>query len=307
MIRRATALLAEIQAGMEPLQALAKVRVAKTLADDIRKTGGDVEKSLALVRAYLEDRYEFCRRQEFPLDKDDMLGDISGRMVHYDNEEEQKQSTVVVKDGRLYRAGGELVDTGKSSTFFSGNGVEIFVASESGEIHMASHKVGKYHHSSLLAGAQVSLGGEMKVTAGRIDWISNKSGHYTPSKDHLVQFLHWLGKDGMDLNDVEVKAGFGVPGGRKAAEIVEGLTEHGMQDQKQGFEALKLRAMMEGYEEQFGLGDESVEKFLDSKGWFWSLGSMHSRNRGEFLRPKDVIKVLKAQFGVPYAVSGMAG
>ena len=68
-----------------------------------------------------------------------------------------------------------------------------------GNIHIASHIVGNYHHSSLLGGSKVACAGEIEVVAGVVRWLSNKSGHYFPNPDHLIQVLHQLQKKGIPL------------------------------------------------------------------------------------------------------------
>src|SRR5262249_40216433 len=62
-------------------------------------------------------------------------------------------------------------------------------------LHVASHITGQYHHSSLLAGANVACAGEIEIGAdGKILWLSNKSGHYKPNVDHVFQVLNQLQK-----------------------------------------------------------------------------------------------------------------
>jgi hypothetical protein len=54
--------------------------------------------------------------------------------------------------------------------------------------------VGHRHHSSLLAGIPVACAGELEAQNGTLKWLSNKSGHYAPNVDHLLQILHMLQK-----------------------------------------------------------------------------------------------------------------
>ena len=61
--------------------------------------------------------------------------------------------------------------------------------------------------------------GEMKVISGTLTWISNKSGHYIPEAQQLLQTLHSLGKKGVDLANVGLNllaAGNGKKGVRYA-------------------------------------------------------------------------------------------
>ena len=137
---------------------------------------------IADVRAKHADHVEFARRQHFPFDETGAwTSQLADRKVRYHRTAAEQESTLVtVRGGRLLRSDGSPVDTRDSSTFASGTGVEIFVTDASGEPHMASHEIGSTHHSSLLAGEAVGVAGEMQVTDGKIDWVSNKSGHYLP-------------------------------------------------------------------------------------------------------------------------------
>ena len=143
---------------------------------------------------------------------------LATRMVKYDETAEAQEKTLVnISGGHLKRSATHAtpnadVDTGGSVTQHSGKGWEIFVVGANSDVHMASHKIGAYHHSSLLGGAPVSMAGEMKVRAGRIVTMSNKSGHYTPGPEHFQHFLRTIENAGIAL-DFNVM-GWGVPAGR---------------------------------------------------------------------------------------------
>jgi hypothetical protein len=223
--------------------------------------------------------YERCiawlERQEFPIKQDGTLDlpktsedkyDISGRTVKYLDGDEREATTVTFTGGMLKRdakwqppksgdgnaaapGGAVAVDTADSVTHFSGPGWEIFVVGANGEIHMTSHKVSVIHHSSLLAGADVTLGGEMKVANGRIVEMTNKSGHYMPTADMFVQFLHWLDKDKINL-DFKV-SGFGVLPGRTAKQLLDGVDATGTVRPERTYEALKTNAVYTSLVQQY--------------------------------------------------------
>ena len=140
---------------------------------------------------------EFLRLQdvdvtlEVPFDE----SSLDSRFVeHAKSKEEQDRSLVDIDGGRLYRNDEEHtpVDTKDSSTWHAGTDSEIFVMGQEGDIHMSSHKIGKYHHSSLLAGQPVAAAGTMTVHDGKIEYLDSKSGHYRPTQIHMDQFLHRL-------------------------------------------------------------------------------------------------------------------
>ncbi len=121
--------------------------------------------------------------------------------VVYDAELAKQNATrITIKNGgRLHTPDGKFLDTAKFVTHFSGPGKAIYVMSATGNLHVHSHSVGHFHHSSLLAGAPVAGAGEIEVQRGLITWLSNKSGHYRPGRDHLLQVLGMLQSKGVDL------------------------------------------------------------------------------------------------------------
>lgn len=119
--------------------------------------------------------------------------------VIYDYDAARRGMTRVEFRGGQPLLKGQPLDTENMVTHFSGLGKAIYVVSFEGNLHVASHVVGHYHHSSLLAGAHVAGAGEIEVSNGRVMWISNKSGHYRPSINHLCQTLHLLQKKGVPM------------------------------------------------------------------------------------------------------------
>ncbi|NOQ63769.1 MAG: hypothetical protein GQ582_04590 [Methyloprofundus sp.] len=69
------------------------------------------------------------------------------------------------------------------------NGIAAFVWSPSEELFIGQHYAGKFHHSSLLAGARVKCAGMIGIRGGKIVELSNNSGHYKPSMSHMRQFM----------------------------------------------------------------------------------------------------------------------
>ncbi len=132
---------------------------------------------------------------------------LGARLVSYDETPESQDKTLVtVSGGALTRSPthdtdpGASVSTGGSVTQHTGKGWEIFVMSPGGELHMASHKIGKYHHSSLLAGVPVAAAGTIKASGGNINILNDKSGHYMPTKANMMQVLHMLKTHGVNLD-----------------------------------------------------------------------------------------------------------
>jgi hypothetical protein len=84
----------------------------------------------------------------------------------------------------------------------AGSGWGIFVMSEHGKWYAGTHTVGLFHHSSFLAGDVVACAGELKVSNGSLKGISNKSGHYAPTAEMLMQSLGELARAGVSLGGV---------------------------------------------------------------------------------------------------------
>ena len=106
---------------------------------------------------------------------------------------------LVCQGGLYYRA----IDQG--APFHSGNhktgdgaqnkGWAIFVMSPSGYFYAHSKEVGRFHHSSFLAGTATLAAGCLCVANGKIIGQNNASGHYQPGNDQSLQFIRELYKD----------------------------------------------------------------------------------------------------------------
>jgi hypothetical protein len=156
---------------------------------------------------------------------------------------------------------------------------------------MASHKIGKYHHSSLLAGGNVALGGEMVVHAGVIRSMTNKSGHYSPSPAHLRQFLHILQKQGVPLT-FQIW-GFGLPdqaANQTAQQWLATLPE------RQTYEFESTAALYEAYYQDHGAA--VATHLTTTLGWRRNAaGTGMEQADGTPVTQKQVRQALKARFG----------
>ena len=194
---------------------------------------------------------------------------IEDRVVKYDDKpEDQEKTRVEFRGGKLFRSAtsdqkGAAVDTAASVTHQSGAGYEIFAVDAKNEIHMASHKIGKYHHSSLLAGGNVAIAGEMKVENGKLTYLSNKSGHYVPSAESLVQFLHFLEKDGVAM-DFRVFDLSGKLSGT-ADQVLQGKSEGKPDNPAMTYEVIKTNVVWAAFVQEFG--EPAVLKVINEQGW----------------------------------------
>jgi hypothetical protein len=132
----------------------------------------------------------------------DVLKLQSHRVRYLGSPAERQAHRVHVRRGRVYTATGERFHTGDHQTAFSGQGWAIFVMSPARHVYSGSHTVGKFHHSSFLAGGPVLSAGEWAVREGRVVAVTAKSGHYKPTVEMFYQMLRKLKRRGVDLRGV---------------------------------------------------------------------------------------------------------
>ncbi|MQA86273.1 MAG: hypothetical protein GEV03_16970 [Streptosporangiales bacterium] len=128
-----------------------------------------------------------------------------GHRVEYLDEAAREEYRLFVHDGRLYGVDGRPFDTSEGKSIFGrGDRRAIFVMDRYGNIYASNnHQLGRFHHSSFLAGEPVAGAGEMRVVNGRLEYISDRSGHYKPTPEYLEQVVERLRRDGINFDDVE--------------------------------------------------------------------------------------------------------
>ena len=142
--------------------------------------------------------------------------------VTYVNEQDRKNYELI--GGSTLKQGTpdpEPFDTSAMFSKHSGAGFGIYVMSPNGELYSNPHKVGLFHHSSFLAGLPTAGAGELKVIDGTLKYITNKSGHYQPGDEHLVQTLMELRDRGVGLTGVGIATVLGGEYNKDAAGYLE--------------------------------------------------------------------------------------
>lgn len=128
-----------------------------------------------------------------------------GSEVSYLSEVERQMLRVEIRDGLLYDASGQPIDTELAATHFSGQGKAIYVMGPDGHIYISNfHQAGKFHHSSILAGQPVASAGEIVVEDGVVTSINRRSGHYRPGENHTDQIVDELGAAGVDTDNISI-------------------------------------------------------------------------------------------------------
>lgn len=126
-------------------------------------------------------------------------------LVKYLSAEERETYRISVKEGRLYLHDETPLNTAHFQSMKK-SGRAIFAMSPSGHLYAGSHVVNRFHHSSFLSGAAVLGAGELITDeTGKLTGITNKSGHYKPTAENILNVLKKLDEADVDLNHVEVK------------------------------------------------------------------------------------------------------
>ena len=129
-----------------------------------------------------------------------------GSTVKYLDATERQQLKLTVRNGLLYDAKGDLFDTRNAGTHWSGQGRAIFVMDENGDLYASKFQErGAFHHSSILAGDPVAGAGELKVTDGKLEIISDNSGHYSPPRPYTMQVVNYLRSLGVHIADNQIE------------------------------------------------------------------------------------------------------
>jgi hypothetical protein len=120
---------------------------------------------------------------------------VPGSSVHYmDDAEREAHRIFQGPDGLLYRSDGTLFDTSSGASVHAGGGGRaIFVMDEHGNMYASNHQqVGYFHHSTFLGGENVASAGELQVTNGQVNLVTDHSGHYQPGRSYTQQVVNRL-------------------------------------------------------------------------------------------------------------------
>ena len=137
------------------------------------------------------------------------IGLESSQSTAYFNEIERQHLLVTFIGGKFFNSKNNFIDTTEEVGFQEPGMVDFVMAmDESVYCYGESTKIfkeGDEHHSGILSGKPVLFAGEMCVKNGVITKITTRSGHYEPTEQQLVNFLHVLEKNAIDLTNVIIK------------------------------------------------------------------------------------------------------
>jgi hypothetical protein len=251
----------------------------KKVSDSMKFFTGaaDRAKAMQATQAKIDNYREWLRREGVSADANGKVKlPLEKTLVHYDKDlEKQGMTRVTAESGKLYIGTGaakKLLDTSSMVSHQSGPGYAIYVMSAEGHIHLGSHVVGLYHHSSLLGGEPVAGAGEIIVTQGKLNFVSNKSGHFVPEAVHFNQVLRVLEK--MQQHQCTVKYWYEEPNYDGTGKIVKQSDFAGVLDYRNSFmpgeKSEYQLAKLLTYTRIFFNEKNELNPKIAAQGWRWA-------------------------------------
>lgn len=142
--------------------------------------------------------------------------------VCYLSFEESRKYITTIQDNSLFQQGIPYSTEGNLHMFVIGiddtENVKMFVRAPK---YVVKPNEKRIHHSSFFAGAPIISAGEFRTTlSGRIEEITDRSGHYRPELKHFLEGLAALKKEFYtDLSTIKIKVHF--------SKTIESGVEHG--------------------------------------------------------------------------------
>jgi hypothetical protein len=123
--------------------------------------------------------------------------------VCYVGPNERSAWAVRIEAGKLFR-NEKIYVSSENKTLFQSY-LDAFVIAPDKTLFAGGIELKKFHHSSFLAGGATIFAGELETDAsGNITKITNRSGHYRPQKEHLLQALELFREWKIDLARVHL-------------------------------------------------------------------------------------------------------
>lgn len=76
-------------------------------------------------------------------------------------------------------------------------GTALLVITLKGDMFAGSSIACKFYHSSLVNGGPVMFAGAVQVTGGHLKEVTNRSGHYRPTRNHVIQVIDFFRECGL--------------------------------------------------------------------------------------------------------------
>jgi hypothetical protein len=164
--------------------------------------------------------------------------------------------------GKAKEEGGQ--DTPEEQGWLPGH--SGYVLSMGGDFFSAKHELNtkgeNFYHSSYMAGSAVKCAGTWLVKLGRVVEITDASGHYKPTQDHLIRAVETLKANGVNMDALRVFA-FGQRE-RTGTEFLKEAPQKSLEEQKLEFiknETERFQAKKEGLESKAAGEKQEYETF----------------------------------------------
>ena len=134
--------------------------------------------------------------------------DIFFETKYFDQAERKKFQLTINKDGKLYDSNNQPFDSsaGDLRGLSNSTGRAMIVMDAQGNLYSSNYQeVGKFHHSSFLAGGPIAFAGEVIIEKGIVKKIKDLAGHYNPPRALYAQFLYHLTMSGVDISEIELE------------------------------------------------------------------------------------------------------
>ncbi|MDP1834624.1 MAG: hypothetical protein Q8K75_01730 [Chlamydiales bacterium] len=220
----------EMRLGMEPkiarvVKALANIGKGFSTIKQQTLPGGEVPKGKMLETSYfleaafpthiLADRLRPLRdtwmesqdNLTFPdwLAKNHPNVSVSKQVKYYDENERKNFALSISDSGSFVNIHAAPYDSSTAKSIPIKPGTEIFVMGPDQTIYSAAYQPSELHHSSFLAGGAIIGAGELKIENGELKAISNRSGHYKPNEQNLLDVLKILDAKKVPLENVQLE------------------------------------------------------------------------------------------------------
>lgn len=144
-------------------------------------------------------------------EKEGIWGQMGQKPTYYHSADQPNPYKLDIQGGKLGK-GGEVLNTiGTLPAFIKDKSHRhMFTMSKVGEFYAAGvkegfQKHGRVHHTTMTGGQEAAAAGELQINKGKLEAISDSSGHYRPGAAMTYQALHRLHSQGMDLSGTNVE------------------------------------------------------------------------------------------------------
>jgi len=140
-------------------------------------------------------------------------GARGGKPTYYQPADRPNPYELEIQDGKFRHKGGEALDTqgilpyqvkkdkAHRHMFTMGGQGELYSA----DVGQGMQEHGRVHHTTMSGGRETAAAGELRVNQGKLETVSDSSGHYMPGTAMTYQALKNFESRGVDLSATNVE------------------------------------------------------------------------------------------------------